>query len=269
MAITKLSNSSLKTLNKSDSFLVGNAYYPGPTVADILIVAGGGGGGLQVSYGSSGTGGAGGYRYFTSQTLSASFTVTVGAGSPQHSAGTAGKASDSSCNGQSATGGGQGGGNYPASGSGTGGSGGSGGGANTTAGTGNLGGYTPVEGYAGQASSGIKCGGGSAGTGASGGAGTSNSITGSAVTYAAAGAQTVNANATAGAANTGNGGNSASSSMGGTFNGGAGGSGIVIIAYPNTYPALTSIGGGLTYTQPTRSGYRVYQFTAGTGTVTL
>jgi hypothetical protein len=24
----------------------------------------------------------------------------------------------------------------------------------------------------------------------------------------------------------------------------------------------------LTYTQPTRSGYRVYQFTAGTGTIT-
>jgi hypothetical protein len=49
----------------------------------------------------------------------------------------------------------------------------------------------------------------------------------------------------------------------------AGGSGYVVIAYPDTYPALTSIGGGLTYSQPTRSGYRVYQFTAGTGTVTI
>jgi hypothetical protein len=28
-----------------------------------------------------------------------------------------------------------------------------------------------------------------------------------------------------------------------------------------------TIGGGLTYTEPTRAGYRVYQFTAGTGTV--
>jgi hypothetical protein len=42
-----------------------------------------------------------------------------------------------------------------------------------------------------------------------------------------------------------------------------------VIAYPDTYPPLTSIGGGLTYDQPTRSGYRVYRFTAGTGTVTI
>jgi hypothetical protein len=32
---------------------------------------------------------------------------------------------------------------------------------------------------------------------------------------------------------------------------------------------LTSIGGTLVYDQPTRSGYRVYRFTAGTGTVTV
>jgi hypothetical protein len=33
---------------------------------------------------------------------------------------------------------------------------------------------------------------------------------------------------------------------------------------------LSSIGGGLTYTvdKTTRSGYRVYRFTAGTGTIT-
>ena len=49
---------------------------------------------------------------------------------------------------------------------------------------------------------------------------------------------------------------------------GNGSDGIVIIAYPSTYPALGGLS-GLTYTQPTRSGYRVYQFTAGTGTVTL
>ena len=61
-----------------------------------------------------------------------------------------------------------------------------------------------------------------------------------------------------GAANTGGGGGS----------GGAGGSGVVIIAYPNTFPPL-SVGNGLTYDQPTRAEYRVYRFTAGTGTVTL
>jgi hypothetical protein len=51
--------------------------------------------------------------------------------------------------------------------------------------------------------------------------------------------------------------------------GGIGGSGVVIIAYPDTFPALTSISAGLTYNQPTRAGYRVYRFTAGTGTVTV
>ena len=65
----------------------------------------------------------------------------------------------------------------------------------------------------------------------------------------------------------GGGGNTSSGSP--SRSGGNGGSGIVILAYPDTFPALTSIGGGLTYTQPTRSGYRVYQFTAGTGTVTV
>jgi hypothetical protein len=52
----------------------------------------------------------------------------------------------------------------------------------------------------------------------------------------------------------------------GTF-GGAGGSGVVIIAYPDTYSAPTVISPGLTYTQPTRSGYRVYSFTGGTGPI--
>jgi hypothetical protein len=48
-----------------------------------------------------------------------------------------------------------------------------------------------------------------------------------------------------------------------------GGSGVVILAYPTPLGALTSIGGGLTYSVSTssRTGYRVYTFTAGTGTV--
>jgi len=50
---------------------------------------------------------------------------------------------------------------------------------------------------------------------------------------------------------------------------GNGGSGAVIIAYPNTYPALSDIPGTLTYDTPTRAGYRVYRFTAGTGTITF
>jgi hypothetical protein len=52
--------------------------------------------------------------------------------------------------------------------------------------------------------------------------------------------------------------------------GGDGGSGVVVLAYPSSLPAFSSIGGGLTYSvdTTTRAGYRVYTFTAGTGTVT-
>jgi hypothetical protein len=50
--------------------------------------------------------------------------------------------------------------------------------------------------------------------------------------------------------------------------GGDGGSGIVIIAYPETYPALSSISVGLTYDRPAIPGFRVYRFTGGTGPVT-
>jgi hypothetical protein len=43
----------------------------------------------------------------------------------------------------------------------------------------------------------------------------------------------------------------------------------VIIAYPDTFAPIRTIPGTLTYNQPTRSGYRVYRFTAGTGTITF
>jgi hypothetical protein len=45
----------------------------------------------------------------------------------------------------------------------------------------------------------------------------------------------------------------------------------VILAYPTSSPALTTISGGLTYSvdTATRAGYRVYSFTSGTGTVTV
>ena len=52
------------------------------------------------------------------------------------------------------------------------------------------------------------------------------------------------------------------------FGGGNGGSGIIIIAYPDTFKAATLT--NLTYTEPTRSGYRVYQITASSaGTITF
>jgi hypothetical protein len=59
------------------------------------------------------------------------------------------------------------------------------------------------------------------------------------------------------------------SGPGGKHRAGNGGSGVVIIAYPNTFPAITTIPGTLTYDQPTRAGYRVYRFTAGSGTITF
>jgi hypothetical protein len=76
-----------------------------------------------------------------------------------------------------------------------------------------------------------------------------------------------NNDAGAGGVNTGGGGGGSQSAQSSAN----GGSGIVIIAYPDTFPAITSIGGGLTYSVSTvsRSGYRVYSFTAGTGSVTI
>jgi hypothetical protein len=69
----------------------------------------------------------------------------------------------------------------------------------------------------------------------------------------------------AGGANTGSGGGG----CGHSDRGGNGGSGTVIIAYPDTFPALSSIAAELTYTQPSRAGYRVYMFTAGTGAISF
>jgi hypothetical protein len=45
----------------------------------------------------------------------------------------------------------------------------------------------------------------------------------------------------------------------------------VIVAYPDTFGPISSIAAGLTYSvsTATRSGYRVYIFTAGTGLVTF
>jgi hypothetical protein len=43
----------------------------------------------------------------------------------------------------------------------------------------------------------------------------------------------------------------------------------VIFRYPDTNTDLTSIGAGLTYTKTTSGGYKIYSFTAGTGTVTI
>ena len=134
----------------------------------------------------------------------------------------------------------------------------------------------------------------SGGSGSQGGTGSISSITGASVYYSAGGgggkgftggwvsnnggtggggvggAKANNAFGTnASTYGSGGGGAGASAGDNGIFaKGGNGASGVVIVAYPDTEPALT-IPGTLTYDQPTRSGYRVYRFTAGTGTVTI
>lgn len=136
----------------------------------------------------------------------------------------------------------------------------------------------------------------SAGTpGGHGGTGYTSTITGASVVYAQGGGGGIVGGADAymswgggtnttggrgggtaagedGTANTGSGGggggatgNAGSSNQGG----GAGADGVCIIAYPNKYAAPT-ISAGLTYTQLTsRTGYKVFRFTAGNGTVTF
>ena len=77
--------------------------------------------------------------------------------------------------------------------------------------------------------------------------------------------------ATAGTANTGGGGGGCGNPGSGVWIGANGGSGVLIIAYPNTQSSIATIPGTLTYTldTTTRSGYKVYRFTAGTGTITF
>jgi hypothetical protein len=273
-----------------------------PPTIEYLVIAGGGGGNYQ-SYGNrgGGGGGAGGYRTNASFTTpTSSFTITVGAGGTAY-----GKGSNSVMSTITSTGGGSGGG-IDGNGTPNGQAGGSGGGAagsylvgdNGSAGAGNQGGYSPVEGYNGGGvtydNDGYRAGAGGGGAGSAaatvapnsngtaGGAGLSSSITGSAVTRGGGGGGGNSANRSGGAGGSGGGGAGGSSPGNGTVNtggggggtyvgGGSGGSGIVIIAYSDAFPPITTIGAGLTYSVSTssRSGYRVYSFTAGTGTVTF
>jgi len=270
--------------------------------ADYLIVAGGGGGGN--SNGSAGSGAGGmktGTLYFGGTT-----TITVGAGGAgTASTSTKGGNGVNSVFGSiSATGGG---GSGTEGGQNRGADGGSGGGSVRTndinnygsgiSGEGSNGGANYPDGsphYAGGGGGGKGAAGatGSNSGGGAGGIGATSSITGTS-TYYAGGGGAGYYNSGSGQANGGSGGNGGGAGGGtnpsdgrsrnGDANtgggagsnglagqaGGNGGSGIVVIAYPDSNPAITTIPGTLTYSQPTRSGYRVYKFTAGTGTITL
>lgn len=266
-----------------------------PSSVEALVVGGGGGGGQGLAgYANGGGGGAGGYRYFSSLIVSSgvAYPISIGAGGANNSNGT-----DSSFSSYYSAGGGKGGGSaYPsAGGSGGSGGGGSGGGIAGAGGSGNTPSVTPSQGNSGGAglAGGTYLAGGGGGAqeagntdgSGQGGDGLANAITGISVYYAGGGggaSASVSGIAGdggggaggvsggvggAGTANTGGGGGGGtepSSRLGGT-----GGSGIVIIAYPSTFGDIAVISGGLTYTldTTTRSGYKVYTFTAGTGTI--
>jgi hypothetical protein len=108
------------------------------------------------------------------------------------------------------------------------------------------------------------------GTGANsngvGGEGLASSITGSSVTRAAGGSGRGSRNGNSASMPTGSG----SSSIGGGGEGGsssnAGGDGIVILRYPNTF-SLTNPGGGLTITTATNGNDKVSSITAGSGNI--
>jgi len=244
---------------------------------EYLVVAGGGGGGVYWG----GGGGAGGLiQGITPVTLGSSITVTVGAAGALSSTSfvNGGNGGNSVFGSVTATGGGGGisyaSGVYPSGGSGGGGAlyiayGGQG-----ISGQGNAGGAGAYNGSGGQAGG----GGGGAGTvglnsiaassiAGNGGAGIASAISGTLTAYAGGGGGSGNsgqgsggvggggagvASGTAnnGTVNTGGGGGGQNTQpSGGTPASGSGGSGIVIISYPDTYNAPSALTG--TYTAST------------------
>jgi len=235
----------IHTFTSTADFIVSLA--PAGSTVDVLVIAGGGGGGEV--WQSGGGGGAGGMRYITSQSVTAqTYACTIGAGGAYKADGI-----DSSFGGViDTTGGGEGGGGDGGVPGRNGHDGGSGGGpmgwdyldSQGNPGLGNAGSYSPVEGYNSGTNTSPTTGyGGAAGGGAGGiggnslsnlytfapsGIGASNSISGSAVTYATGGKggawHWVGSDTST--ANSGDGGDGTST------NGSTGGSGVVIIRYP-------------------------------------
>lgn len=262
----------------------GKSSYAGPPSVEYLVVGGGGGG-------SGGGGGAGGMRSGSALNVTGgvAITVVVGVGGALNVSG------GSSTFGEiTSIGGGKG---ADGSSAGSGGSG--GGGCGFVAyltivgpGTGIAGqGYGGGSGaYSGNISNGYSYGGGGGGAGGqggnaysysagAGGAGSSSSITGTAVTYAAGGGGTYRTQS--GLYYSGLGGGSTSSDGANGLGGGgggvgsigsggssAGGSGTVIIRYPNTYADPASVTGSPTVTNT--GGYKIYQWTSvGTWSITF
>jgi len=277
-------------------------------LAEILVI-GGGGSGSTGNGGSGGGGAGGLVYSSSYALLSGTKSITIGQGGASASTGATGSNGANTILGDiTAFGGGAGKGWTAGQGSsgGSGGGGGSGtgygagGGATTQTSPSGATGYGNIGGT-GNPGSNPYSGGGGGGAGgaggnatastsvANGGVGLAYSITGTSVYYAGGGGSGteegsytssglggnggggrggyLNTPGVSGTANTGGGGGGGGYPQA-AYASGAGGSGVVIIAYPNTF-AVPTISGGLTYDQPTRSGYRVYRFTAGSGTVTF
>ena len=269
-----------------------------PLVVSYLAVAGGGGGGgdmgggggaggLRTSYGSNSGGGASAESTLT-LSKATNYAITVGGGGAKGSntsyANDATNGSDSVFSTITSTGGGKGGGRAGYASPGSGGTGGCGGGGSGKAGGGAGGSGGPGttnQGYAGGSgisAASIDGGGGGGGAGAvgvnatnggqaDGGAGLSVSITGSAVSYAGGGGGNGN-----GAGGTGGGGNNqinGTDNLGGGGGGaytsetaGNGGSGVVILRYPNVYTIS-----GLSGTTTTAGSDKITTFTSGAGNI--
>jgi hypothetical protein len=256
---------------------------------DWLVIGGGGAGGFS---NSSGGGGAGGYRTSagtsganstaeSSQTLATNtnYLVTVGAGSPASSGVRPANGGDSVFNTITSLGGGCGG-NYQGTPNGTPSSGGSGGGGAGNGSSGISGGAagTANQGSAGGTNGNLPYYGGSGGgaggaggnQGAVGGAGLSSSITGTSVGYAGGGSTGGQAANSFGGGSAGGAGKDGAVNKGGGGGdtAGAGGSGVVILRYPDT--RTIAIGAGLTGTVSAASGgYKRATITNGSGNVSF
>jgi hypothetical protein len=256
-----------------------------PTVEYLVVAGGGGGGGAQNSAG--GGGGAGGLLTATGYSITdgTPITVTVGAGgaSIASDTGTAFNGNDSVFGSITSKGGG-GGGCGKNSGGNRGADGGSGGGEGGAASLGLGKGVYPGssyisatrQGYDGGASYGGGGGAGGVGTngiGGVGGQGVQSSITGSSLWYAAGGSSTTTTRAndiggagdsgsytgsTTGAINTGSGGGAAWNGV--LAAGKAGGSGVVIIRYSDSFPAATSTINLEAGYPVVSGGYRIYKW---------
>ena len=221
-----------------------------PTALELLVVGGGGTSGQSSSSNlGAGGGGAGGVQYIASQAISAgvlyNISVAAAGGSSQF------------YNFSNRIGGGNGG-TYPGSVNGNAGAGGGGGGPSGSGGTGNQG----SNGGAGGVNSGGS-GGGSAGGG--GTSGTVSNITGNAITYGSGGSggsdiQPSNAYGlgSAGGAGTGNGGYPGTSRQPTAGITKAGGTGVVILAYPIAKASPNVANGSPTITS--NANTRVYTF---------